>query len=214
MVDGQKSIFFLLFLVLSTVLLSTPRITIQVNQPGNLILTAEIDSVWVGNDYRIHTSPKLKSWIRPDYVTLPYFSETLVGVPSTAQIIWFPGEERHISISNQLKFQWIDDQNTSQISSYYLIKIENEWGQGLWSCLFLNPNFLNNGELVSYEYSINGLGCIDHQGINELLNPGKYYWKIKALHLGNGINSSNDHDVAGAESNWVEINIVESGKIQ
>ncbi len=102
MVDGQKSIFFLLFLVLSTVLLSTPRITIQVNQPGNLILTAEIDSVWVGNDYRIHTSPKLKSWIRPGYVTLPYFSETLVGVPSTAQIIWFPSEERHISVSHQL----------------------------------------------------------------------------------------------------------------
>ncbi len=115
--------------------------------------------------------------------------------------------------STQLKFQWIDDQNTSHITSYYLIKIENEWGQGQWSCLFLNPNFLNDGELVSFEYPINGFGCIDHQGINELLNPGKYYWKIKALRLGNGITTSNDHDVAGAESNWVELNIVESGKL-
>ena len=42
----------------------------------------------------------------------------------------------------QLQFQWIDLQSTSQIPSYYTIKIENEYGQGIWGCLFLNPFFL------------------------------------------------------------------------
>ena len=109
----------------------------------------------------------------------------------------------------QLQFQWIDNQSTSHIPSYYTIKIENESGQGVWSCMFLNPDFLNNGDIVSYPYSLNGSECIDHQGANDYLEPGKYYWKIKALRLGNGITTSADHDVASAESNWVEINIID-----
>ena len=107
----------------------------------------------------------------------------------------------------QLQFQWIDSQSTSHIPSFYTIKVENEFGQGVWSCMFLNPDFLNNGEIVSYPYSLNGSECIDHQGANDYLEPGKYYWKIKALRLGNGITTSADHDVASAESNWVEINL-------
>ena len=109
--------------------------------------------------------------------------------------------------SEQLQFQWIDFQYTSHIPSFYTIKVENEFGQGVWSCMFLNPDFLNNGEIVSYPYSLNGSECIDHQGANDYLEPGKYYWKIKALRLGNGITTSADHDVASAESNWVEINL-------
>ena len=31
----------------------------------------------------------------------------------------------------QLQFQWINDQSTSQIPSYYTIKVENESGQGV-----------------------------------------------------------------------------------
>jgi len=109
----------------------------------------------------------------------------------------------------QLQFQWIDDQYPSHIPSYYTIKVENESGQGIWGCLFLNPNFLNNGEIVSYFYSLNGSECVEHQGTDEYLEPGKYYWKIKPLRLGNGITTSADHDIASAESNWVEINIID-----
>ena len=109
----------------------------------------------------------------------------------------------------QLQFQWIDSQSGSQIPSYYAIKIENEYGQGIWSCLFLNPNFLNNGEIASYFYSLNGSACVEHQGNDDYLEAGKYYWKIKPLRLGNGITTSADHDVASAESNWVEINIID-----
>jgi hypothetical protein len=109
----------------------------------------------------------------------------------------------------QLQFQWIDDQYSSHITSYYTIKVENESGQGIWSCLFLNPDFLNNGEIVSYLYSLNGSACVEHHGTDEYLDSGKYYWKIKPLRLGNGITTSADHDVASAESNWVEINIID-----
>ncbi len=109
----------------------------------------------------------------------------------------------------QLQFQWIDSQSTSQIPSYYTIKVENEFGQGVWSCMFLNPDFLNNGETVSYPYSLNGSECIEHQGTNGNLEPGQYYWKIKALRLGNGITTSADHDVVSSESNWVEINLID-----
>ena len=111
--------------------------------------------------------------------------------------------------SEQLQFQWIDDQSGSHIPSYYTIKVENESGQGIWSCLFLNPDFLNNGEIVSYLYSLNGSACVEHHGTDEYLDSGKYYWKIKPLRLGNGITTSADHDVASAESNWVEINIID-----
>ena len=109
----------------------------------------------------------------------------------------------------QLQFQWIDGQYASHIPSYYTIKVENESGQGIWSCLFLNPDFLNNGEIVSYLYSLNGSACVEHHGTDEYLDSGKYYWKIKPLRLGNGITTSADHDVASAESNWVEINIID-----
>ena len=34
-------------------------------------------------------------------------------------------------------------------------------------------------------------------------------WGIKVIRLGNGINTSADHDVASAESNWVEINLID-----
>ena len=111
--------------------------------------------------------------------------------------------------SQQLQFQWIDDQSGSHIPSYYTIKVERESGQGIWSCLFLNPDFLNNGEFVSYLYSLNGSSCVEHNGIDDYLEPGKYYWKIKPLRLGNGITTSADHDIASAESNWVEINIID-----
>ena len=111
--------------------------------------------------------------------------------------------------SEQLQFQWIDSQSTSHIPSYYTIKVENESGQGVWSCMFLNPDFLNNGLIISYPYSFNDSECIDHQGANDYLEPGKYYWKIKALRLGNGITTSADHDVSSAESNWVEINLID-----
>ena len=34
-------------------------------------------------------------------------------------------------------------------------------------------------------------------------------WGIKAIRLGDGINTSADHDVASGESNWVEINLID-----
>ena len=34
-------------------------------------------------------------------------------------------------------------------------------------------------------------------------------WGIKVIRLGNGINTSADHDVASSESNWVEINLID-----
>ena len=34
-------------------------------------------------------------------------------------------------------------------------------------------------------------------------------WDIKAIRLGNGINTSADHDVASTEFNWIEIDIID-----
>ena len=34
-------------------------------------------------------------------------------------------------------------------------------------------------------------------------------WGIKAIRLGNGINTSADHDVASTEFNWIEIYIID-----
>ncbi|MDP6685044.1 MAG: hypothetical protein QGH24_03775 [Candidatus Marinimicrobia bacterium] len=111
--------------------------------------------------------------------------------------------------SISLQFHWLDHQYGSHIPSYYAVKIENEFGHGVWGCLFLNPNFLNNGEPVSFSFSLNGTDCVEYEGIDDYLEPGRYFWKIKALRLGNGIATSADHDIASAESNWVEINIID-----
>tara|TARA_B100001971_G_C18131084_1_gene504849 strand:- start:925 stop:1044 length:120 start_codon:yes stop_codon:yes gene_type:complete len=34
-------------------------------------------------------------------------------------------------------------------------------------------------------------------------------WGIKAIRLGNGINTSADHDVSSTELNWIEIDIID-----
>ena len=50
---------------------------------------------------------------------------------------------------------------------------------------------------------------MEQQGTDEYIEPEKYYWKIKPLRLDNGITTSADHDVESAESNWVEIDIID-----
>ena len=90
----------LLFPVLSN---SSPGIEIEVIQPGTLILSVRIDSVWVNENGNIQTSPKLKSLVQPDQPSIPYISETLVGVSSGATLNCFPSEETVIPISTQLK---------------------------------------------------------------------------------------------------------------
>ena len=82
---------------------SSPVIEIQVGQPGTLILSVHIDSVWINESGNIQTSPKLKSLVQPDQPSIPYISETLIGVSSGASLNWFPGEETVIPISTQLK---------------------------------------------------------------------------------------------------------------
>jgi len=68
--------------------------------------------------------------------------------------------------------------------------------------LFISePRVLNNGENISYFYSLNGSVCVEHQGTNEYLDPRKYYWKINPLILGNWITTSSYHDIANAEFN-------------
>ena len=45
-------------LVFPVVLLSSPGVEIQVNQPGTLILSVQLDSVWIDEYGTIQTSPK------------------------------------------------------------------------------------------------------------------------------------------------------------
>ena len=82
---------------------SSPGIEIQVIQPGTLILSVRIDSVWINENGNIQTSPKLKSLVQPDQPSIPYISETLVGVSSGATLNCFPSEETVMPISTQLK---------------------------------------------------------------------------------------------------------------
>ena len=168
------------------------------------ILTTENDTLFydeeVGHYVKYYYYLKAENFDGNESIASDTISYELLRKPNANSI----SDSVHVE---QLQFQWIDSQSTSHIPSFYTIKVENEFGQGVWSCMFLNPDFLNNGEIVSYPYSLNGSECIDHQGANYYLEPGKYYWKIKALRLGNGITTSADHDVASAESNWVEINL-------
>ena len=90
-------------LVFPLVLLSSPGVEIQVNQPGTLILSVHLDSVWIDENATIQSSPKLKSIVQPDQPLIPYISETLAGVSPGATLNYYPGDEKLIPISTELK---------------------------------------------------------------------------------------------------------------
>ena len=85
---------------------------------------------------------------------------------------YFPGEEKLIPISTELKLKT----NLDRIFGVSCYQIR----------LFLT--------------TVNLLVIPIHSMVQSA-------WGIKAICLGNGINTSADHDVASAESNWVEINL-------
>ena len=73
-------------LVFPVVLLSSPGVEIQVNQPGTLILSVHLDSVWIDEYGTIQTSPK--GMVLSDNISVPFQSQehsrlaTLNGIPN------------------------------------------------------------------------------------------------------------------------------------
>ena len=102
-INKISTVSFFVFFLFPNLSSSSPGIEIQVNQPGTLILSIHLDSVWISESGTIQTLPKLKSLVQPGQPSIPYISETLVGVSSGASLNWFPGEETVIPISTELK---------------------------------------------------------------------------------------------------------------
>ena len=96
----------------------------------------------------------------------------------------------------QLQFQWIDETSGSHVPSGYIIRINNEFSKSIWTCEIQPPGYFNPR---TFNYSPGGIDCLEYNGISGYLDPGKYYWKVKSLL----------HDQASAESNWVEINLID-----
>ena len=96
----------------------------------------------------------------------------------------------------QLQFQWIESSGGSHVPSGYVIRINNEFSESIWTCEIQPPSYFNPR---TFNYSPGGIDCLEHNGISGYLDLGKYYWKVKSLL----------HDQASAESNWVEINIID-----
>ena len=73
-------------LVFPVVLLSSPGVEIQVNQPSTLILSVHLESVWIDEYGTIQTSPK--GIVLPDNISVPFQSQehsrlaTLNGIPN------------------------------------------------------------------------------------------------------------------------------------
>ena len=98
--------------------------------------------------------------------------------------------------SEQLQFQWIDESGGSFVPSGYVIRINNKFSESIWTCQIQPPGYFNPR---TFNYSSGGIDCLEYNGISGYLDPGKYYWKVKSLL----------HDQASAESNWVEINLID-----
>ena len=98
--------------------------------------------------------------------------------------------------SEQLQFQWIDESGGSHVPSGYVIRINNEFSESIWTCQIQSPGYFNPR---TFNYSSGGIDCLEYNGISGYLDPGKYFWKVKSLL----------HDQASAESNWVEINLID-----
>ena len=102
-INKISTVSFFVFFLFPNLSSSSPVIEIQISQPGTLILSVHIDSVWINESGNILTSPKLKSLVQPDQPSIPYISETLIGVSSGASLNWFPGEETVMPISTELE---------------------------------------------------------------------------------------------------------------
>ena len=96
----------------------------------------------------------------------------------------------------QMQFQWIETSGGSYVPSGYIIRINNEFSESIWTCEIQPPGYFNPR---TFNYSPGGIDCLEHNGISGYLDPGEYYWKVKSLL----------HDQASAESNWVEIDIID-----
>ena len=103
LLNNKFAVYIYAFLLLTVLIRSSSGLEIQVNQPGTLILSVRLDSVWIDENGNIQSFPKLKSLIRPEYPSIPYISETLVGVSPDAILNYFPDDERVIPISTELK---------------------------------------------------------------------------------------------------------------
>ena len=102
-INKISTVSFFVFFLFPSLSSSSPSIEIQVNQPGTLILSVHLDSVWISESGIIQTLPKLKSLVQPEQPSVPYISETLVGVSQDAILNYFPDDERLIPISTELK---------------------------------------------------------------------------------------------------------------
>ena len=111
---------------------------------------------------------------QPDLQSIPYISETLAGVFLEEMLNYFPGEEKLIPISKELKLRT----NLDRIFGVACYQIR----------LFLT--------------TVNLLVIPIHSMIQSA-------WGIKAIRLGDGINTSADHDVSSTEFNWIEIDIID-----
>ncbi len=115
----------------------------------------------------------------------------------------------HGTTSRNLTFRWEEHQLDSEFPQNSVIRINDEDDLTVWVCLFYYPfngysfNFAPNGENVNEEV------VIAFNGIEGYLPPGRYFWKVEALRLGNGISTDADMDYVGAESDWVEFILVE-----
>ena len=98
--------------------------------------------------------------------------------------------------SESLQFQWIDENGGSFVPSGYVIRINDEFSESIWTCQIQPPVYFNP---KTFNYSSGGIDCLEYNGISGYLDSGKYYWKVKSLL----------HNQASAESNWVEINIID-----
>ena len=103
LLNNTSAVYIYSLLLVPLLIRSSPLLEIQVNQPGTLILSVHLDSVWIDENGTIQTSPKLKSLVQPDQPSIPYISETLAGVFPGATLNYFPGDERLIPISTELK---------------------------------------------------------------------------------------------------------------
>ena len=102
-INKISTVSFFVFFLFPSLSSSSPSIEIQVNQPGTLILSVHLDSVWISESGTIQTLPKLKSLVQPEQPSVPYISETLVGVSHDAILNYFPDAQRLIPISTELK---------------------------------------------------------------------------------------------------------------
>ena len=92
----MKKITSLIILIVS-IIFAQNAAEIKINNPGQIVIEIEIDSVWIDNNNIIKTIPGMETFFHPGLPMIPNYKEIFVGLPSNANINVYSSDPEYVA---------------------------------------------------------------------------------------------------------------------